>query len=143
MNTEIDNFEAKISQALRVEASSTTPELAEKIIMAIEKRARRTDLAKMIVYSLSAVFSLAIFVITWRSESQYIFNSETGSLASLLFSDTGVVLAYWREYLLSVVESLPVFSITALVLLFWLLLSSLWLSLSNYLNFIHHAIKRT
>ena len=49
---------------------------------------------------------------------------ESGSVISLVFSDSGVIATYWKEYTLALADSLPATSLMiALFLLFILFIS--------------------
>jgi hypothetical protein len=136
-----NNFEAKISKILS-ESVLTKTDLADRIFIKIKRHQRLMALFKTAVYSFSAILSLVLLVIVWRSEGSLIINSEVGSIFSLLFSDTAVVLTYWREFLLSLLEAIPVISVAVAAFLGWLVLASLWLVSNNLKNLIHYAVKR-
>ena len=115
--------------------------LVGSIISAIEKKRRFYLLIKIMVFSIATVISLAGLVLVWQSEGAIIIHSEAGQLFSLLFSDWAIVSHYWREYLLSIVESLPFVSIIAVALCLWLALVSLWVVARNSKKYFINAFK--
>ena len=51
--------------------------------------------------------------------------------ASLLISDSGVLIAHWKEFMLSLVESTPILGATIFLSIIFVLLSSLRLAIKN------------
>ena len=64
-----------------------------------------------------SVVLVAVAIFIFNSE---LAESESGYLFSLLFSDTGIVLSYYKNFILAILESMPVtsiiFSLAAIVL---------------------------
>jgi hypothetical protein len=91
--------------------------LADEVFARIERHAvRRARLRFSAFVSVSfATFSSMLCV------SFSLVNSLKGSgfydYASLVFSDSGAVLMYWKEFFLSFVESLPILGLAAFVAL--------------------------
>ena len=94
----------------------------------------------MALSGIVAVLSFVGLIFVWRSESSLIIHSETVKLLSLLFSDFSVILSYWKEYLLSLAESLPVVSVLAVVFFLWITCTTLWLTVKIYLKSIHQHV---
>lgn len=90
--------------------------LRESIILRIEKFERRMAILKA---SVSGVFSLAFLVALYSSISLTVSEMGTSGLyhyANLLITDFSDIGAFWRELLLSLVQSLPVFAVTITLL---------------------------
>ncbi len=115
--------------------------LSDSILNIIEKKKRFYMLIKMIIFSLTSVISLISLYFIWQTEGVIIVNSEAGQLLTLLFSDSAIVFGMWREYLLSVVESLPIVSIVLVAALAWSLIVSLWLVARLSKKFVYKAFK--
>ena len=82
--------------------------LSGRILMRIRTEERKLERVRIFVFGSSAVvsFGLSLWAVV------YLVNSfqQTGfwQYLSLLFSENGAVLVYWREFSLSLAESLPV-----------------------------------
>ncbi|MDD5431031.1 MAG: hypothetical protein PHP03_02290 [Candidatus Pacebacteria bacterium] len=50
---------------------------------------------------------------------------------SLIFSDGGILISYWKEFILSLAESLPILGITAILSLVFIFLESIKFILRN------------
>jgi len=79
--------------------------------------------------------SLAIIFLAAQEVVLRINQSGILSILSLLFSDLAVVLANWQTFVLSCLESLPVFPIVLTVGATWVLLISLKFVFENTLKF--------
>ncbi|MFZ2253327.1 MAG: hypothetical protein WAW13_04130 [Minisyncoccia bacterium] len=96
----------------KLEASE---DLRGKILISIQReelhRARvyiLTSLATALTSILGAVFAVKYMIISFYQSSFY-------SYFSLLFSDSDVALSYWREFLFSLAETLPLLGIILLL----------------------------
>jgi hypothetical protein len=76
-----------------------------------------------------------------RTEGQAIISSDVGQLLSLLFSDFGTVIGFWREYLMSLAGALPIISIAIMGALIWSVCISIYKVVKNSLNLIHGATR--
>jgi hypothetical protein len=120
-------FEQAVSSALRgIPSIQPNIGLSEAILGVIEKKKRFYALIKLVIFSLTSIISLIGLYFIWQTEGAIIINSEAGQLLSLLFSDTAIVLSMWREYLLSLTESLPIVSIVLVSVFIWAFCASLW-----------------
>jgi len=82
---------------------------------------------------------LAILVISvvLVAAAIFIFNSElaeseSGSLFSLLFSDTGIILSYYKYFVLAVLESMPILPIIFFLATLFLFMISLRFAVGYY-----------
>ena len=82
------------------------------VIILREKRSRNI---KLIGYSLFATLSIVAIVPAVISLVHQVNSSAFGQYASLAFSDTRVLTEYWKQFGITLIESIPVFSL-ALVL---------------------------
>ncbi|HSR89522.1 MAG TPA: hypothetical protein VLK22_03995 [Candidatus Udaeobacter sp.] len=140
----MDKFEQIIRSAISSESVASQPPgfLAEKILIAIENKRRFYVLAKLIIYSFSTLFFLVGLILIWQAEKINIINSPAVNLLSLLFSDFAVVVSYWQDYALSLIESFPVVSVVAVAVFVWAVCASLWMTVRTYFLFTHRFIKR-
>lgn len=103
------------------EVSPTLPVNVLKCIKHAEIRQSRLESAfSYSLITLATILCLGAFAWVYNDATQ------TGlwSSLSLIFSDGGVVVSYWREFTSSIIESLPVVSLVAVFIsLFVLVLS--------------------
>ncbi len=108
-------------------------DLLPRIITRIALLERRVARMRLSIFlgttTLSLVAVVASFRYAWESFAQSSFSTYT----SLLSSDGSALLLYWKEFLFSLVESLPIMSITVLLSTIFLLILSFKLML-HYLK---------
>src|SRR4051794_9042250 len=91
---------------------SRIPEgLPERIFALLEKRDGIRARNSKIAWGASSLCLLAIAAASGWNAAHSIGLSNFQSYASLLFSDTGTVITYWRELGISLMESLPLVGI--------------------------------
>jgi len=110
--------------------------IMKKIALESQKTIRRKlffSYFGLVSSAIAAVY--AIFVL-----GNSFLQSEFWSPRSLTFTDAKVVMANWRAYLYSILETLPIFSIIAfLIPIFTLILSlNFYMHLRNKNNFKHY-----
>jgi len=99
-------------------------ELREKILFSIKKE--EVYRAKM-YFSISAVVAVAsIFGLFFSVKYmiQEFYQSSFHSYLSLIFSDPNIVISYWKELSISLVETLPMLGITISLITAYTLLVS-------------------
>jgi len=135
------SFEEKISPFLFSQGLADRGDLASKIVIRLQKKERFNALVKTAVFGILSIFAVVLCVLTWRSQSSVIMNSEVTKLLSLAFSDTAVVLSYWKEYSLSLFESIPFVSIAFLLACLWAIFASVHVVIKNSKVLFNHAIR--
>ncbi len=89
--------------------------LRQAVFQRIEKeKARRLFLKKLLLLT-GFAFSVALGIATSVFFGKEILASEFSSLVLLGFSDLKLLGAVWQDYLLSLLETLPTFSIVAIL----------------------------
>jgi len=97
----------------------------KRLFWAVIKRLKLEKKLKIFKEKFSIFLAILIISVALVAAAIFIFKSElagseSGYLFSLLFSDTGIVLSYYKNFVLAILESIPVVSIivslTALVL---------------------------
>jgi hypothetical protein len=110
--------------------------LGSKILLKIDqervKRLNRQVLITRIVGGLSFVSFFPIFI-NLVGQMQ---NSGFWNYLSLLFTDTSIVMTYWKQFSMSLIEATPVFPLTLI------LISLLGLSISFKFGFIKKDIQK-
>lgn len=99
--------------------------LRERVLARVRQGERHRALRYLSVSAAVAVCSL--LAIVWSGRLVWAGFSASGSLVyfSLLFSDTGAILPLWREFTLSLAESLPVLALAGALVASMLFLVSL------------------
>lgn len=103
-------------------------DLLDKVMARIGREERLLALKGIILFSFGIIFPLAAFFPVLRALMADISVSGLIHYISLVFSDTGVVMASGGDYLLLIVESLPVLGITELLIIMFIFLGSLRLT---------------
>ena len=96
----------------------------------LEKERRSARLRFGFYLSIAGLSCLAL-VPALRYASQELSQSSFFDYLSLAFSDGGTVLAYWREFVLSLAESAPVFGIAMVLLVLFIASSSFMLAFKS------------
>lgn len=116
-------------------------DLSARIVAAVLRRQRLNAIIKLSLGSFFSIGSFVVGLLIWRYENLTLAGSGVSRLLSLLFSDFSVVMSFWKEYLLSVAESLPLAPLAAVLAFVWLCLVNLRFALKNYSFLTHHAVK--
>ncbi len=97
--------------------------LAQNIWNSIAARNKRIARLKLWAFSSVSLASLIGFIPAWHLLSNDLAQSGIYEYLSLAFSNGSPFFAYWKEFVLSIAESLPTISITlslSLVFIFFL-----------------------
>lgn len=113
----------------------TPPEgLLERIMARIKKEERVLLIKKVALFSAAALGSLFALIPAFQYALQEFHQSGFYQYLSLLFSDSGVVLVYWKEFAMSLAESLPVLGILVFLSAVFVFLGSVKLAINNIKN---------
>jgi hypothetical protein len=108
--------EEKIGESLSKIELPAPAGLLGKILFSIARRERRSAILALGAYSGASVLAAALLAFSWSAASTALQSSGTFIVLSLIFSDFHSVLANWNYFILSIAESLPVFSIILFLL---------------------------
>lgn len=93
--------------------------LSDNIWGAIKKKKNNACHLKIFIYLILGLFSMSGSVLSIDSLISKFSKLGFSDYFSLIFSDTGLLATYWREYMITLVESLPVASLVlSLALIF-------------------------
>jgi hypothetical protein len=108
---------AKLSQVFKhISQIEPSLELKGLILRRLKReRSRLTSRKLAFVYSGLAA-SVAAFFYAFAIFGSAILRSDFWNLLSLIFSDAGVVVSHWNDFLLSLLENLPVLNIMAILI---------------------------
>lgn len=118
--------------------------LFEKVMRRIREERKLLALKRKLIF-LSIVFvgSIAALIPTFRMAQAEFAESGFATFFSLLFSDVGIIAAYWQNFALSLLETLPVTSLIIFLTVMLLFLESFKLLTNNVKNIVNatHLIK--
>lgn len=134
------SFADKIGLVLGSKGVITQGDLADRIIAIVRKKERLAALTKTAIFGILSAFAVSLLVLVWYTQSSAIMSSEVIKLLSLAFSDTAVILSYWKEYVWSFLGSVPFVSIAFLGACLWLLFASVHMTIKNSKILFNHAI---
>ncbi len=117
------NYEKLFSE---LESSELPNGLLGKIMFRIREEKRLSSTRRRLaVFSISAIGSLVAFVPIFQMMQSEISNSGFVQFLSLIFSDFGTVMAYWQNFALTILETLPVLSLIAIFVVVFIFLESI------------------
>jgi len=100
--------------------------LFDRIICRIrEERRILVFKRRFVFYFVGAIGSLIAFISAFNVMWTELTQSGLVQFISLIFSDTGAVLAFWDVFALSILESLPAFNIATVLAILFIFLGSL------------------
>ena len=105
--------------------------LSEKILSAIAHEKQRRARIHFVVFDFSCVTSAVAIIPAFQYALQEFSRTGFYEYFSLLFSDGGLLLSYWKEFSLSLIESLPLLGLTVLLVTIFALLKSFTLAAKN------------
>lgn len=128
-------FEKAVQEAI-VEKSTVMPPifLSAQIMSVIAKKRRFYAFVHLSIFSLFSICSSVGLVLILKVEWPSIAQSEAAQLLALLSSDFSVIVEYWREYTLSVLESLPLISMILIAAFVWVTSALLWMTVRTYVQ---------
>jgi hypothetical protein len=123
-----------LNKAFKAIKSIEPPAKLETAILCNIKKAQSARIRQKLVFSQAGLVAstMAIFY-TLFAFGQTLLKSEFWSMVSLAFSDAGIVLANWHDFLYSVMETFPVLTLVIILLpIFALFISAnIYFNLSN------------
>ncbi|HUC88751.1 MAG TPA: hypothetical protein VMR49_01840 [Candidatus Paceibacterota bacterium] len=100
-------------------------QLSDDIFRAINNKEAKSAKIKLWIYSSAVALSLAGLIPAIKDLSLQFSNSGFYEYLSLAFSSNGSIISYWKEFMLSLADSLPVESLMfSLLLLFIFFIST-------------------
>lgn len=99
--------------------------LSDDVWRSIELKNSRSLKIQSAIYSFIGVLSLGCFVLVFISAKNQFVSSGFFQYISLAFSDSSLLSVYWKEYLMSLTDSLPFASLGTLLFLSFSMLVSI------------------
>jgi hypothetical protein len=114
----------KLKEILQKAKYESDPSLAENVWRAVIARDKHINRLKLWAFAFIGLASLAGLVPALKALLSDLAQSGFSEYFSLIFSDSGLILSYWKELFFSLAESLPILSVTlSLTLIFIFFLS--------------------
>lgn len=106
-------------------------DLLGKIMARIKREERFLAFRNVIFFSIGALISFIVFFPALGALRAELSRSGSLQYLSLIFSDTGTVIAYWSDFSSSILESLPVLTMAAFLATILVFLGSLKFLIRN------------
>lgn len=128
-----DNYEKLFTHLVLTEPPE---DLLNKIMKRIRQEQRPRALKWRFGFFVAMLFGSVIAAIpTFQSAQSALIASGFARFLSLLFSDTGAVMMYWDSFMVAIIESIPVISITIFLVVILAFLKSLKYITQNIYEF--------
>lgn len=98
----------KLAAAILARKEEPPSSLLPKILMNIAQRRRARARLRIFGFSLLSAASVPVLILAVGELIRQLGQNGTLSILSLIFSDSRILLANWRTFFLSVLESVPV-----------------------------------
>lgn len=105
--------------------------LYDSVLLRIDGEARRASRLRLAVFVPLVVLSSVATVVSFQYLARETVQSGLSEYLSILFSDEGTILLYWKEFLISLAEQAPVFGMTLFLGTIVALVSSLKATIKN------------
>lgn len=110
----------------------TESRLSDDVWRVIQAKQAKDSKIQSLIYSFMGILSFGSFIFIILSLKNQLSSSGFFHYASLVFSDGSLLTLYWREYLLSLADSLPIASLGASVFLLFSILISIKKVIGQY-----------
>ncbi len=101
------------------------------ILMRIEREKIRAARIRFALLGTTALASVIALIPAYQYAASEFAQSGFSQYLSIVFSDSGVALVYWKEFMLALAESAPVFGATILLSVIFTLLGSITLTVKD------------
>jgi uncharacterized membrane protein YciS (DUF1049 family) len=114
-----------------MERFEPSKDLRKNILFQIVKEEHRRAKNYLLASCATATASIVGVIFSARYVMQAVSQSSFYRYVSLLFSDSDIVLSHWREFAFSLVESLPFFAVTLVLVAIVVLMVSIRVFTNN------------
>jgi len=125
-------MEQKLQKLFKQAKYQPESRLSGDIWRVINIRDRKISIIKSWSYGFAGLLSFAFLIPTINSLIEQFSQSGFYQYLSLVFSDLGSISLYWKEFMSSLVEAIPVTSLMLTFLLFFILLVSFKRAVFSY-----------
>jgi len=127
-------MENNLSKLLKESYNKPESRLSGDIWRAIQTKQAKSLKIQSLIYGITGILSLGGFVFMSISVVKEFISSGFFQYVSMAFSGSGLFVTYWREYLLTLADSLPVASLGMLLFLLVSILISFRKVMHQYKN---------
>jgi len=123
----------KNRQKLSCEISVIRPsrELYNNILLRVEKDRVRGAQIRLALFGVASFASFAALFPAFQYAGQAFYQSGSYEYLSLIFSEGTALLPYWKEFLFTIAESLPIIEIATVLVVVFILLESVKMAVRN------------
>jgi len=118
-------MDKNLSKLLKQAYNNPETGLSDYIWRAIQKKQAKRLKIQSLIYGIVGILSLGGFVFMFISIVKEFASSGFFQYVSIAFSSSSLFASYWKEYLLSLADSLPVASLGVLLFLLMSMLISI------------------
>lgn len=118
----------QIIQSIQIEPSSN---LKDRIFCVIKKDNERKSKINFAFSVIGFMFSFVAIFPAFIYLGNSFYQSGFGQYFSAIFSDGGIVLTYWKDYLSLMAESAPIFEVSIFLAVIFILLFSFKSAIKN------------
>jgi len=115
-------FETQLSRAFTTEKCFNLEILESRVKLAIKNNRKHSLIIKLGIFGSLALFTFVGFLTVLYVAGQQIISSPLSELVQMMFSDLILIKVAWQEFLMSLVESLPVVPLVSILLALLILL---------------------
>ncbi len=120
MSKDCENFLGHLNR------NNPPKDLLDRIFFRINKEQRKRVLrARIVSFGSISIIAAVVLVFSLGELQKEIAQSGFTNFISILFSDWGVISVYWKEFAISILESMPIFGMAAFLGSIFLFLASL------------------
>ncbi len=123
-----DNYKKLFSSLKSVELPH---DLQNKILKNIAIRQKRSVHNRLFLSATTAIMSILGMLLAIQYTIQEFYLSNFNQYLSLVISDSGTIISNWRDFILSLAESIPLIGITISLVTVVILLSSIRITFQN------------
>jgi hypothetical protein len=106
--------------------------LSSKVWLGVVQHIEHKAKIKFWTFSFFSLASLTGSVFAFRTLSQEFSNSDFSQYFSLVFSNSGIIIKYWKEFILTLTDSVPIVSMVFLLALVFVFFTSLRLTILQF-----------
>lgn len=120
---------------MRIDFVSLPVNLEKIVLMRLDKEQKRMIKVHLFIFGLVDVLAFAGLVASLFNITRLLATSGFGQYLSLIFSDSGAVVYYWQELVMTLAESLPALGVIVLLSTLGVLVWSLVKTIIKAKNF--------
>lgn len=105
--------------------------LLDEIMLKIDEKRRQRARVRLVCFGVLSILALSALVPAWRELNSEIAGTGFSQFFSLLFSDAGILAAYWQDFMMVLAESFPILGMSAVLASLFAFLASVRIVVKN------------